>query len=128
MRQEPSSFDLEDKEYFCSFLQNNFGSWNRLVLLLYLFPDVDLQQMHMHWGLKSKIHTVERFSQMFLTTTSTATYFFVKATSIMMRTVLTGVRRADSATAVLSARPLPGYKGDSQRVTRTGNEQVALPT
>ncbi len=46
----------------------------------------------------------------------------------MMSTVLTGVRLADSAAAVLSARPRPGYKGDLQRVTRAqGNEQVALP-
>ncbi len=94
--------------------------------------------MHMHLmrhfldayrDLKSETHTVERFSQMFLTAISTATFFFVKATSIMMRTALTGVRRADRATAVLSARSRPGYKGDSQRVARAqGDEEVALPT
>jgi hypothetical protein len=81
------------------------------------------------WGLKSETHTVERFSQMFLTVISTATFFFAKAPSIMMRITLTGVRRANRATAVLIARPWPGYKGDSQRVTRAlGDEQVALPT
>ncbi len=125
--QEPLSFDLDDKGCFCSFLQNNFGSWKRFVLLLWIFPHVDLQQMHMHlmyhflgayWDLKSETHTVERFSQMFLTAISTATFFFAKATSVMMRTALTEGRRADRATAVLSARPRPGYKGDSQSVTR----------
>ena len=66
---------------------------------------------------------------MFLTAIGTATFFFAKATSIIMRTALTGVRRADRATAVLSTRPRPGYKGDSQRVTSAqGDEQVALPT
>jgi hypothetical protein len=66
---------------------------------------------------------------MFLNEISTVTFFFAKATSIIMRTALTGVRRADRATAVLSARPLPGYKGDSQRVARAqGDEQVALQT
>jgi hypothetical protein len=66
---------------------------------------------------------------MVLTAISTTTFFFAKATIVMMRTALSGVRRADRATAVLSARPRPGYKGDSQRVTRAqGDEQVALPT
>jgi hypothetical protein len=69
-----------------------------------------------YWGLQSETHTVERFSQMFLNAISTATFFFAKATRIMMRTALTGVRRADLATAVLSTRQRPGYKGDSQRV------------
>jgi hypothetical protein len=41
--QEPLSFDLDDKKCFCSFLQNNFGSYERFVLLLPLFPHVDLQ-------------------------------------------------------------------------------------
>jgi hypothetical protein len=34
VRQEPLSFDLNDKGCFCSFLQNIFGSWKRFVLLL----------------------------------------------------------------------------------------------
>ncbi len=34
VRQEPLSFELDDKECFGSFLQNNFGSWKRFVLLL----------------------------------------------------------------------------------------------
>ncbi len=62
-----------------------------------------------YWGFKSETHTVERVSQIVLTAIST---------SIIMRIVLTGVRRAESAKAVLSARPRPGYKGDSHRVTR----------
>ncbi len=82
-----------------------------------------------YWDLNSETQAVERFSQISFTAISTATFFFAKATSIMMRTALTGVRQADSATAVLSARPRPGYKGDSHRVTRAQDDgQVALPT
>jgi hypothetical protein len=82
-----------------------------------------------YWSHKPETHTVERFSQMFLTVISTATFSFAKATSIKMRASLTKVRLADRATAVSSARPREIYKGDSQRVTRAqGNEQVALPT
>ncbi len=61
------------------------------------------------WGLESETHTVERISQIFLTAISTATFFFANATSIMMRTALTGVRRANRATAILSAQPRSGY-------------------
>jgi hypothetical protein len=49
--------------------------------------------------------------------------------SIMMREELTGVRRADRSTAVLSARPRPGFDGDAHRAARAqGDEHVALPT
>ena len=72
--------------------------------------------MHMHlmrhflgayMGTKSE--TVEILSQMFSTAMSTATFFFAKDTRIIMRVALTGVRWADRATAVLIARPRPGY-------------------
>ena len=46
-----------------------------------------------------------------------------------VREELTGVRRADRSTAVLSARPRPGFDGDAHRAARAqGDEHVALPT
>ncbi len=66
---------------------------------------------------------------MLLTTISTATFLFAKEASMMMRKELTGIRRADHPTAVLSARPRPGYEGDAQTATRAqSDEHVALPT
>jgi hypothetical protein len=70
---------------------------------------------------------------MFSTAICTATFFFAKDTSIIMRIAITGVHLADRATgastAVLSALPRSGYKGDTHRVTRAqGDAQVALPT
>jgi hypothetical protein len=85
-----------------------------------IFSHVDTQQMHMHLSaifsahigdLSQKPTLWKCFHNIFLLQ-SAQQLFFAKATSITMRTALTGVRRADRATAVLSARPLPGYKGD----------------
>ncbi len=108
MRQEPLSFDINEKGCFVRFCNTYFGSRKSFVLLLKPISQVDLQQMHMHsmrhflgayWSLKTETHTVGRFSQMFLTAISIAIFFFAKDASIIMRTAITGVRLADRATA-----------------------------
>jgi hypothetical protein len=48
VRQEPLSFDLDDKGFCYSILQNKFDYCIRFVLLLYIFSHDDLKQMHMH--------------------------------------------------------------------------------
>ncbi len=87
VRQEPSSVDLDDKGFCCPFLQNNFGSCNRFVLLLYRFSHVALRWMLMllmrhvfgaSWGTNSETHPVERFSQSFLPAICLAFFIFAK--------------------------------------------------
>jgi hypothetical protein len=64
VRQKRLSFDLDDKECFCSFLQNNFGSWKRYVLLLLLFPHVDLT-IDAHLKMQNGHNVFVRFEKCF---------------------------------------------------------------
>jgi hypothetical protein len=96
VRQDPLGLDLDDKGLVCLLLQNNFGSCNCFVFLLYFFSHVDLQLIHIHlmrhflsayWGTKSETNNVEKvFTNDVFTMESTTTFLFANDTRIMMRT------------------------------------------
>ena len=108
-------------------MQNNFGFCNRFVLLLYRFSQVDLDA-HAFNAPPSRCIMWYRCTNPHCGKVSTSVFAYDQhrnhatragtlCASIMMREELTGVRRADRSTAVLSARPRPGFDGEQE--TRT---------